>query len=147
MIETPAAALAADCLAQEADFLSIGTNDLTQYTLVIDRNDDQVNYLNDPLHPAILRLIQNTLQAGERFNKPVAMCGELAGDTRYTRILLGLGLRELSMSPASIPAVKQILLSTDIGTLRTEVATLMQCTDPNVLREHAERINHGTPER
>jgi phosphotransferase system enzyme I (PtsI) len=144
MIETPAAALAADCLAQEADFLSIGTNDLTQYTLVIDRNDDQVNYLNDPLHPAILRLIQNTLQAGERFNKPVAMCGELAGDTRYTRILLGLGLRELSMSPASIPGVKQILLGTDIGTLRTEVANLMQCTDPNVLREHAERINHGT---
>lgn len=144
MIETPAAALAADCLAQEADFLSIGTNDLTQYTLVIDRNDDQVNYLNDPLHPAILRLIQNTLQAGERFNKPVAMCGELAGDTRYTRILLGLGLRELSMSPASIPAVKQILLGTDIGTLRTEVAALMQCTDPNALREHAERINHGT---
>lgn len=107
MIEIPGAALAADSLAQVCDFFAIGTNDLTQYTLAIDRADDQVAHLYDPLHPAVLRLIHFTVGAARRAGIPVSVCGEIAGDPRYTALLLGLGVRELSMSPPNLPLVKE----------------------------------------
>jgi phosphotransferase system enzyme I (PtsI) len=92
------------------DFLSIGTNDLIQYTLAIDRLDDSVNYLFDPTHPAILRLIRMTIEAARDLNRPVSMCGEMAGDPRFTRLLLGLGLREFSMQPGALLDVKEVVL-------------------------------------
>jgi phosphotransferase system enzyme I (PtsI) len=109
MIEVPGAALAADAFAAEADFFAIGTNDLTQYTLAIDRGDEQVAHLYNPVHPAVLRLIQFATEAAVRAGIPVSVCGEIAGDPRYTALLLGLGIRTLSMAPASLPRVKQRL--------------------------------------
>ncbi len=113
MIEIPGAALAADALAAEADFFALGTNDLIQYTLAIDRGDEQVAYLYDPLHPAVLRLIQFAIEAAHRARIPISVCGEMAGDPRFTALLLGLGLRELSMTPGNIPRVKQRIRSLD----------------------------------
>ncbi|HEX4871491.1 MAG TPA: phosphoenolpyruvate--protein phosphotransferase [Nevskiaceae bacterium] len=130
MIEVPAAAIAAPELARVCDFFSIGTNDLIQYTLAIDRVDDEVNYLYDPLHPAVLRLIRMTIQAGEAAGIPVAMCGEMAGDPRYTRLLLGLGLTEFSMHPASVLEVKRIVLESDRGELRRLADALLATHDP-----------------
>ena len=117
MIEVPAAAVCADIFARQLDFLSIGTNDLIQYTMAIDRVNDEVNYLYDPLHPAVLRLIHQTLKAGERAGIPVAMCGEMAGETIHTRLLLGLGLREFSVHPAVLLEVKQIIMQSRIRDL------------------------------
>lgn len=109
MIEVPGAALAADAFAAEADFFAIGTNDLTQYTLAIDRGDEQVAHLFNPVHPAVLRLIQFATEAALRAQIPVSVCGEMAGDPRYTALLIGLGIRTLSMVPSSVPRVKQRL--------------------------------------
>ncbi|MEE8233449.1 MAG: putative PEP-binding protein, partial [Gammaproteobacteria bacterium] len=117
MIEVPAAAVCADIFAQQLDFLSIGTNDLIQYTMAIDRVNDEVNYLYDPLNPAVLRLIHTTIKAGEKETIPVAMCGEMAGETKYTRLLLGLGLREFSVHPATLLEVKQIIIDSNVGDL------------------------------
>ena len=111
MIEIPAAALAADSLAKVCDFFAIGSNDLTQYTLAIDRGDDRVADLYDPFHPAVLRLIQFTAAAAWRANIPASICGEIAGDRRAAALLLGLGLRELSMTALRLPAVKQEIRS------------------------------------
>ncbi len=109
MIEVPGAALTADALARECDFLSIGTNDLTQYTLAIDRSDEQVAPLYDGMHPAVLRLIHFTAEAGRRANVPVSVCGEVAGDPRFTGLLVGMGITELSMAPGSLPLVKDTI--------------------------------------
>ena len=117
MIEVPAAAICADIFANHLDFLSIGTNDLIQYTIAIDRVNDEVNYLYDPLHPAVLRLINITLQAGEKANIPVAMCGEMAGESQYAALLLGLGLRQFSVHPASLLELKKIISETSIDEL------------------------------
>lgn len=106
MIEVPGAALCADALAREAGFLSVGTNDLTQYTLAIDRSDEQVAHLYDGMHPAVLRLIHFTAEAARRARVPVSVCGEVAGDPRYTGLLVGMGISELSMAPANLPLVK-----------------------------------------
>ncbi len=117
MIEVPAAAVCADVFANCLDFLSIGTNDLIQYTMAIDRVNDEVNYLYDPLHPAVLKLIHSTLQAGEKAKIPVAMCGEMAGETRHTHLLLGLGLREFSVHPTNLLEVKQIINKSEVEPL------------------------------
>ena len=119
MIEVPAAALCADIFAQRLNFLSIGTNDLIQYTIAIDRVNDEVNYLYDPLHPAVLRLINTVLEAGAQAHIPVGMCGEMAGDVRYTRLLLGLGLREFSVHPTNLLEVKKIITESELGELET----------------------------
>ena len=126
MIEVPAAAVCADIFARQLDFLSIGTNDLIQYTIAIDRVDDEVNYLYDPLHPAVLRLIQTTIKAGQRTGIPVAMCGEMAGDSRYTRLLLGLGLREFSVHPNALLEVKQVINESHVGQSRKLAQRLMR---------------------
>ena len=130
MVETPSAAIIADLLADETEFLSIGTNDLIQYALAADRQDEHVGYLYHPLHPAILRIIKSVVTACNRCGKPVAMCGDMAGDPRFCLVLLGLGLRSLSMAPRQIPMVKAIIRSTrtseaerlaeEIMALRTE---------------------------
>jgi len=117
------------------DFLSIGTNDLIQYTLAIDRVDDEVNYLYDPMHPAVLQLIRLTIQAGEQAGIPVAMCGEMAGDPRFTRLLLGLGLTDFSMHPASVLEVKEIVVDSNIARLRAAVAEALESGEPQELRE------------
>lgn len=113
MIEVPAAAIAANQFAKELDFLSIGTNDLIQYTLAIDRIDDEVNYLYDPVHPAVLQLIHMTIRAADKAGIPVSMCGEMAGDPHLTRLLLGLGLREFSMHPSVLLEIKSIINNSD----------------------------------
>lgn len=117
MIEVPAAAICADIFAGQLDFLSIGTNDLIQYTIAIDRVDDEVSYLYEPLHPAVLRLIRMTLDAGARADIPVAMCGEMAGDIKFTQLLLGLGLREFSVHPAYLLEVKKNILESELERL------------------------------
>jgi phosphoenolpyruvate-protein phosphotransferase (PTS system enzyme I) len=109
MIELPSAALTADLLAREADFFSIGTNDLIQYCLAVDRTDDRVSRLYEPLHPAILRAIRLVVRAGRRARIPIAVCGEMAADPVLLTILLGLGLRELSMAPTAIPLAKRVI--------------------------------------
>jgi phosphoenolpyruvate-protein phosphotransferase (PTS system enzyme I) len=130
MIEVPAAAIAAPWLARHARFFSIGTNDLIQYTLAIDRVDDEVNYLYDPLHPAVLRLIRMTIEAGAQRDIPVAMCGEMAGDPRYTRLLLGLGLTDFSMHPANVLEIKSLIIESDVTRLRNKVNRLLASVDP-----------------
>jgi phosphotransferase system enzyme I (PtsI) len=134
MIEVPAAAIAADLFASRLNFLSIGTNDLIQYTLAIDRVDDSVNYLYDPLHPSVLRLIKMTIDAGNQAGVPVAMCGEMAGESKYTRLLLGLGLRNFSMEPDSLLEIKKVIRDTDLSSLTDAICEIMACSDANELR-------------
>jgi len=130
MIEVPGAALSADSLARDADFFAIGTNDLTQYTLAIDRSDEQVAHLYNPLHPAVLRLIQFTVEAALRARIPVSVCGEMAGDPRFTPLLLGLGIRDLSMSPIHLPRVKQRLRALDLDAAVRRARSIMEQADP-----------------
>jgi len=125
MIEVPAAALTARSFAQELDFLSIGTNDLIQYTLAIDRIDDEVNYLYDPFHPAVLQLIAITIAAAKETQTPLSMCGEMAGDLRFVPLLLGMGLRSFSMQPMALLDVKQLLRKQHIGDLEKRAQQLL----------------------
>ncbi len=141
MIEVPAAAISANILAKKLDFLSIGTNDLIQYTLAIDRIDDQVNYLYDPLHPSVLKLINLTLQAGRRADIPVAMCGEMAGDPRYTRLLLGLGLQEFSAHPSNLLEIKQIINKSRISDLEKQAKKILSTTVPSKIAPMVDALN------
>lgn len=141
MIEVPAAAVSAGMFAQNLDFLSIGTNDLIQYTLAIDRIDDEVNYLYDPLHPAVLRLIYLTLKAARTAGIPVSMCGEMASDCRYTRLLLGLGLREFSTHPASLLEVKDVVTRSRIDDLSRPARRILACHHQDRIREMLQRLN------
>jgi phosphotransferase system enzyme I (PtsI) len=129
MIEVPGAALAADALAAEADFFAIGTNDLVQYTLAIDRTDEQVAHLYNPLHPAVLRLIQFAIEAALRRGVPISVCGEMAGEPRFSALLVGLGLRNLSMAPRNIPRVKQRLRSLDMVAATRRARAIMDQSD------------------
>lgn len=143
MIEVPAAALTASSIARRLDFLSIGTNDLIQYTLAIDRIDEAVSYLYDPLHPAILRLIHMVIQAGNAHRIPVSMCGEMAADPHFTRLLLGLGLRSLSMQPDAIPEVKETVRECDVAYLTREAAVLLRHLDDKDPHELVAAMNRG----
>jgi len=128
MIEIPAAALSLNTFTRRLDFLSIGTNDLIQYTLAIDRTDDTVAHLYDPLHPAVLQLVAHVIRTANKAGIPVAVCGEMAGDERLTRVLLGFGLRQFSMHPAHLLTVKQQVLKSDLSEV-TQLATRMLKTD------------------
>ena len=141
MIEVPAAAISANIFAKQLDFLSIGTNDLIQYTLAIDRIDDQVNYLYDPLHPSVLKLINQILQAGRRANIPVAMCGEMAGDPRYTRLLLGMGLQEFSAHPSNLLEIKQIINRSKISDLEKPTKKILSTTVPDKIGPLVDALN------
>ncbi len=143
MIEVPGAALSADALAGAADFFALGTNDLTQYTLAIDRSDEQVAHLYNPLHPAVLRLIQFTVEAALRARIPVSVCGEMAGDPRFTPLLLGLGLRDLSMAPVHLSRVKQRLRALDIGSATRRARTIMEQADPVRIAALLDDFNGG----
>lgn len=141
MIEVPAAAIVADLFATQLDFLSIGTNDLIQYTLAIDRIDDQVDYLYDPLHPAVLQLINHVIAAGRQANIPVAMCGEMAGDPRYVRLLLGLGLTNFSMPPNSLLEVKRCLIDSRRVRLRKLAQEMLKASSTTEQQALLARIN------
>lgn len=144
MIEIPAAALALNMFLKRLDFVSIGTNDLTQYTLAIDRGDEEVADLYDTLHPAVLMLVAHTLAGGEKAGVPVSICGEMAGNPRLTRLLLGMGLRHFSMHPSQILEVKQQILTSDVGQLAPMVRKLLRIDDPAQIREQIRRLN-STP--
>jgi phosphotransferase system enzyme I (PtsI) len=129
MIEVPGAALAADALTAAADFFAIGTNDLTQYALAIDRAEERVAHLYNPLHPAVLRLIQFAVSAALRARIPVSVCGEMAGDPRYTPLFLGLGVHDLSMAPSALPRVKQRIRQLDAAAATHRADAIMDQSD------------------
>ena len=118
MVEVPSSAVLANRFAKYVDFFSIGTNDLVQYTLAIDRVDGEVNYLYDPMNSAVLTLIKMVIDSGIKNNLPVSLCGEMAGDPNFTRLLLGLGLKSFSMHPSAIPEIKNIIINSDISKLK-----------------------------
>ena len=134
MIEIPAAALALPLFINRMDFLSIGTNDLIQYTLAVDRVDHEVAHLYDPLHPAVLQLVQNVITAGVQAGIPVAICGEMAGDTKLTCLLLGMGLREFSMHPSRLLSVKQEILKSDLTLLEPKVKKILTLFEQKALQ-------------
>lgn len=135
MIEIPAAALALPMFVRKMKFLSIGTNDLIQYTLAIDRVDYEVAHLYNPLHPAVLQLISMTIAAGHKAGIDVAVCGEMAGDVKLTRLLLGMGLRDFSMHPAQLLSVKQEILNTDMALVVPQTRKILRSMDPDVIAD------------
>jgi len=141
MVEIPAAALAAPTFLKRLDFLSIGTNDLIQYTLAIDRTDDTVAHLYDPLHPAVLQLIAGTIRAAVKAGKPVAVCGEMAGEVAHTRLLLGFGLRQFSMHPALLLPVKQQVLRATLAEAEALASRILRSDDPEKIRQLLGRLN------
>jgi phosphotransferase system enzyme I (PtsI) len=141
MIEIPAAALAVGLFLRRVHFLSIGTNDLIQYTLAIDRSDEQVAALYDPLHPAVLMLLAHTIASAEKVAIPVSICGELAGDPTLTRLLLGMGLRQFSMHPAQILSVKQKIMQSNCSELAPIVRRMLRYEEPAKIREQLEKLN------
>jgi len=140
MIEIPAAALALPLFVRRMDFLSIGTNDLIQYLLAIDRVDYEVAHLYNPLHPAVLQLIASTIATGHKAGLDVAVCGEMAGDVKLTRLLLGMGLREFSMHPAQLLAVKQEILNTDLGAVTTRTRRILRAMEPGEIASAVEQL-------
>ena len=143
MIEVPAAALALGMFIRKLDFLSIGTNDLIQYTLAVDRTDDTVSHLYDPLHPAVLSLIAGIIKAADRAKTPVALCGEMAGDTALTRLLLAFGLRQYSMHIAHLLDVKQVILQSSFAELKPLARKMLRATDPAKLQALLQKLNSG----
>ena len=140
MIEIPAAALTLPLFIKRLDFLSIGTNDLIQYTLAIDRVDHEVAHLYNPLHPAILYLLSNIITLGAKAGIPVSVCGEMAGDTKLTRLLLGMGLREFSMHPAQLLSVKQEILGCDLTLLTPLTKKILRTMEPTAIAEAVEQL-------
>ncbi|MES2564414.1 MAG: phosphoenolpyruvate--protein phosphotransferase [Pseudomonadota bacterium] len=141
MIEVPAAALALGIFTRRLDFLSIGTNDLIQYTLAVDRTDDTVAHLYDPLHPAVLTLLAQIIKNADKARVPVALCGEMAGDVSLTRLLLGLGLRQYSMHSAHLPDVKQRLLQSSVSHVKPLALRMLRENDPQRLLMMLDRLN------
>ena len=141
MIEVPAAALALGIFIRKLDFLSIGTNDLIQYTLAVDRTDDTVAHLYDPLHPAVLNLIASIIRTADKARVPVALCGEMAGDTGLTRLLLAFGLRNYSMHTAHLPDVKQEILKSNCAKLKPLARKMLRASDPDKLRALLAKLN------
>ncbi|MDF0605171.1 phosphoenolpyruvate--protein phosphotransferase [Neisseriaceae bacterium TC5R-5] len=143
MIEIPSAALVVASFTKHVDFLSIGTNDLIQYTLAIDRNDDSVSHLYDPVHPAVLKLISHTIKVADKAGLPVSICGEMAGDARLTRLLLGMGLRKFSMHPAKLLEVKQQMLNTHLDKISALSTRILKSEDPDKIAEWLQQLNNS----
>ena len=143
MIEIPAAALALKGILSQVDFISIGTNDLIQYLLAMDRNDETVNYLYNPLHPAVLKVLMHIIKSCNRAGMPVSICGEMAGDIDLTRLLLGMGLRKFSMHPASILNIKRIILNTDLGKSTSIVSKILKTENIERIQELVDELNEG----
>ena len=141
MIEIPAAALVLDVFIKKLDFLSIGTNDLIQYTLAIDRTDEEVAHLYDPLHPAVLYLLAHVIGNANKAGIPISVCGEMAGNVEYARLLLGLGLRQFSMNSAQLLSVKQCILTTSLPEIVTLTQRILRANDPLKIRELLEKLN------
>jgi phosphoenolpyruvate-protein phosphotransferase (PTS system enzyme I) len=141
MIEIPAAALSLNVFAKQLDFLSIGTNDLIQYTLAIDRTDEDVAHLYDPLHPAVLHLLSHIIGTANKLQVPVSVCGEMAGELAYTRLFLGLGLRQFSMFSAQVPNIKQRILTTSLREIGQLTQKIMRTDDPMKIRELLDKLN------
>jgi phosphoenolpyruvate-protein phosphotransferase (PTS system enzyme I) len=141
MIEIPAAALALPMFIKRLDFLSLGTNDLIQYTLAIDRTDDAVAHLYDPLHPAVLQLVAQVIQVAQRARTPVAVCGEMAGDLALTRLLLGFGLRNFSMHPSQLLSIKERVLRTDLAAAQPLAQKVLRSSDAEKTRELLAQLN------
>ena len=144
MVEVPSCAVLSSKFAEHVDFLSIGTNDLVQYTLAIDRVDDEVNYLYDPYNNAVLNLIKNVIESGIKQKVQVSLCGEMAGDIQFTRLLLGMGLKSFSMHPSAIPEVKEIILKTDIKSLEKLSSRIINCVDSKEKHELIKKLNQMT---
>ena len=144
MVEVPSCAVLSSKFAEHVDFLSIGTNDLVQYTLAIDRVDDEVNYLYDPYNNAVLNLIKNVIESGIKQKIQVSLCGEMAGDIQFTRLLLGMGLKSFSMHPSAIPEVKEIILKTDIRSLEKLSSRIINCVDSKEKHELIKKLNQMT---
>ena len=142
MVEVPSCAILANKFASHVDFFSIGTNDLVQYTLAIDRVDDEVNYLYNPLNSAVLNLIKTVIDAGIKNNIPVALCGEMAGDINYTKLLLGLGLKSFSMHPSAIPEIKNIIINSNLPDLKIAVKKIIDNDDTNEKIQLVQRLNN-----
>lgn len=142
MIEVPSAALSAYAFAKQLDFLSIGTNDLIQYTLALDRIDDEVNYLYNPLNPAVLQLIKLIIDAGKKAHVPVSLCGEMASDPQYTRLLLGMGLNYFSVQANSLLEVKHIINNSKLSSLRPRVRKILQSQSAQEIASRVEQLNH-----
>jgi phosphotransferase system enzyme I (PtsI) len=140
MIETPSAAIMADAMASKVDFFSIGTNDLVQYTLAVDRSNDSVAYLYQPSHPAILRLINQVTRAARHNNIWVSVCGEMASDPRYTPLLAGLGVHELSMSPVSLGTIRRIIRRMRMHEAEEVAEKAMECTTAEQALELSESL-------
>ncbi len=141
MIEIPAAALSLNVFAKQLDFLSIGTNDLIQYTLAIDRTDEDVAHLYDPLHPAVLHLLSHIISTANKLQVPISVCGEMAGELSYTRLFLGLGLRQFSMFSAQVPTIKQRVLTTSLREIGSLTQKIMRTDDPMKIRELLDKLN------
>ena len=141
MVEIPAAALALGVFIKKLDFLSIGTNDLIQYTLAIDRTDEEVAHLYDPLHPAVLHLLSHVISSANKAGVPVSVCGEMAGETIYTRLFLGLGLRQFSMQSSQLLGVKQRVLTTSLPETVPLAQKILRADDPEKIRELLGRLN------
>ncbi len=141
MIEIPAAVLSISAFLRKLDFLSIGTNDLIQYTLAVDRSDEAVSHLYDPLHPAVLRLIGLAIGSATKVNVPIAVCGEMAGESQLTRLFLGLGLREFSMHPSHLLGVKQRVLQTDVSAGAALIERVRRADEPEKLNALLEKLN------
>jgi phosphoenolpyruvate-protein phosphotransferase (PTS system enzyme I) len=141
MIEIPAAALALNVFARKLDFLSIGTNDLIQYTLAIDRTDEEVAHLYDPLHPAVLHLLSHVIGTSNRLGVPISVCGEMAGELAYTRLLLGFGLRQFSMFSAQVPSIKQRVLTTNLPEIANLTQKILRADDPMKIHELLDKLN------
>jgi phosphotransferase system enzyme I (PtsI) len=141
MIEIPAAALALSAFTRKLDFLSIGTNDLIQYTLAIDRTDEEVAHLYDPLHPAVLHLLSHVIGVANKSGTPVSVCGEMAGELAYTRLLLGFGLRQFSMHPSQLLGIKQRVLTTSLPEISSLAQKILRSDDPQKIRELLGKLN------
>ena len=143
MIEIPAAAISADIFAKELDFLSIGTNDLIQYALAIDRTDDAVSHLYNPLHPAVLKLIALTIKSAHKYKKSIAICGEMAGEPKLTKLLIAMGVEQLSMHPSHILSVKQQVLTSSIKNMKTSVLKLLNLNEVDKIETLLKKINQS----